>query len=593
MTGKRFVIGGLMVASLSLGACGSGHDEGTAGGGGSNVGGTAGIGGSNTGGTGGSSTGGTAGSGGSGTGGSGGSSTGGSAGGPDPAPTPGKGTSYYLSPAGDDSQAGTSPNLAWRSIAKLNQTSFHPGDNVFLEGGQVFVGTVELHEDDQGTPAEPISLSSYGSGRALIDGGNGSGISIYNTAGVQVWELTVKGDWDPDTQSGNEGMGIRIYADLGNATKLDSVIVDRVDVSGFKEGGISVGASPADGTKSGFSNVRISNASVHDNGDHGISSWGFWDPASSAHAHAGVTVRGCEVFDNKGLPNKGNHSGSGIVLGDVDGAIVERNVAYRNGELNDHSGGGPVGIWAWDANDVTIQHNESWGNRSATLDGGGFDLDGGVTNSVMQYNYSHDNDGPGYLVAQFAGARAMGKLVIRYNISQNDCRADDNGSIHFWNGNGANGINDVDVYHNTVHVGAASGGSPALSFASGTQGVRVLNNLLVVEGGAQVASLGSGHSHLVLAGNNYHRVGGSAQVPPEDPSGSSLDPLLAAGGSGPTLGDAWALESLSAYTLLDGSPMIDLGSALSAYAIDPGSRDFFGNPVLQGQGPDVGAHERR
>ncbi len=103
----------------------------------------------------------------------------------------------------------------------------------------------------------------------------------------------------------------------------------------------------------------------------------------------------------------------------------------------------------------------------------------------------------------------------------------------------------------------------------------------------------SGHSDLVVAGNNYHLVGGSAQVPAEDASGSSLDPLLAAGGSGPTLGDAWALESLSAYTLLDGSPMIDLGLALSSFTIDPGSRDFFGNPLLQGQGPDVGSHERR
>ena len=38
-----------------------------------------------------------------------------------------------------------------------------------------------------------------------------------------------------------------------------------------------------------------------------------------------------------------------------------------------------------------IQYNESYGNRSQTVDGGGFTLDGGLTRSVLRYNYSHDN----------------------------------------------------------------------------------------------------------------------------------------------------------------------------------------------------------
>ncbi len=142
-------------------------------------------------------------------------------------------------------------------------------------------------------------------------------------------------------------------------------------------------------------------------------------------------------------------------------------------------------------------------------------------------------------------------------------------------------------------MGVPSAGSPALSFASSTTNVRVLNNLLVTEGGSQVASLGSGHSDFVLAGNNYHRVGGTATIPSQDASGSSLDPSLAQAGKGPTMGDAWLLETLAAYFLLDGSPMVDLGVELSVYTLDPGTRDFFGNPLDQGAGPDVGAHELR
>lgn len=82
-----------------------------------------------------------------------------------------------------------------------------------------------------------------------------------------------------------------------------------------------------------------------------------------------------------------------------------------------------AGIWAWDSNNILLQFNESYANRTIGVDGDGFDFDGGVTNSVMQYNYSHDNDAAGFLLAQYAFApQAMKNIVIRYNISENDCR---------------------------------------------------------------------------------------------------------------------------------------------------------------------------
>lgn len=41
----------------------------------------------------------------------------------------------------------------------------------------------------------------------------------------------------------------------------------------------------------------------------------------------------------------------------------------------------------------------------------------------MQYNYSHDNQGLGYLLAQFPGAPAMHDLTVRCNISENDAHS--------------------------------------------------------------------------------------------------------------------------------------------------------------------------
>ena len=197
-----------------------------------------------------------------------------------------------------------------------------------------------------------------------------------------------------------------------------------------------------------------------------------------------IAVRGCRVFNNRGVSNKDAHSGNGIVLADVDGALIEFNVAYGNGEKNSFGGGGPVGIWAWDANAVIIQFNESYGNKSGTFDGGGFDLDGGTTNSVMQYNYSHDNDGPGYQIAQFPYARRMDKNTIRYNISENDCRNNEScGAINLWNG--GSGINNTLIHNNTVFLTNTNKTISAFRFMTVTNNTHVYNNIFVTTEGAQ------------------------------------------------------------------------------------------------------------
>ena len=60
---------------------------------------------------------------------------------------------------------------------------------------------------------------------------------------------------------------------------------------------------------------------------------------------------------------------------------------------------------AWGANNVTVSHCVSHHNLNgfapgSGTDGGGFDIDGGVSNSVFEYNYAFENQGEGYLVCQ-------------------------------------------------------------------------------------------------------------------------------------------------------------------------------------------------
>lgn len=135
---------------------------------------------------------------------------------------------------------------------------------------------------------------------------------------------------------------------------------------------------------------------AHDNGKAGVITYG-----EDMYANENVYVGNVVAHSNSGIRGLGANSGDGIVLGSVNGGIIEQSLAYNNGWLCDAENGGPVRIWAYNANNVTIQFNESHHNRTGgQIDGGGFDLDHNTSRSIVQYNYSHDNEGAGFLLAQ-------------------------------------------------------------------------------------------------------------------------------------------------------------------------------------------------
>jgi hypothetical protein len=80
------------------------------------------------------------------------------------------GTTYYVSPAGDDRNSGRSPARAWRTISRVDRAVLQPGDRVLFEGGKVFSGR-ELEPSASGTARAPIRFASYGGGRAELKGG--------------------------------------------------------------------------------------------------------------------------------------------------------------------------------------------------------------------------------------------------------------------------------------------------------------------------------------------------------------------------------------------------------------------------------------
>ncbi len=526
---------------------------------------------------------------------------------------------YYISPSGNDQHSGLSPENAWQTVAKVNRIAFHPGDRILFEGGEIFQGPINLDIHDGGTPANPMVIGSYpetGEKEAAIFAGVGRGIDVFNTSGLRITRLKIVGSGpDLNTQS---GILLLSSKDKG----ASHIWIDRVEVSGFGKHGISIGAW---NTKTGYRDVSITNCSTHDNLRAGIFTWGPWGPA--IYAHRGIHLSDCKAYNMKG--------GSGITLSSVDGGIVERCIAHNNGS----EFSGAAGIWAWDANDILLQFNESYRNRTIGVDGDGFDFDGGVTNSVMQYNYSHDNDAAGFLLAQYAFApQAMRNIAIRYNISENDCRKLGYGAIHVWNGEDTHRISDIHIYQNTIYldspaekksaeppgffqlvlnvlgIGTESQSNPsAIAVISPTKSVSVHNNLFFTSGGETLVSVVDDQEDIQFLNNAYWSDGQPFYVDwkgviyksfaawmeaanDQERLGSRIlalqaDPMLAGPGTGGTLGNPNLLHTLTGYKLKSGSPLTKRGLNLAlVFGLDPGRHGFFGAPISSEIPPAIGAN---
>ncbi len=79
------------------------------------------------------------------------------------------GAQYYVSSSGgSDTYAGTATNVAWATMAKINGSTFSPGDTISLKKGDTWRET--LTPPSAGTYALPIRFTSYGAGsNPIID----------------------------------------------------------------------------------------------------------------------------------------------------------------------------------------------------------------------------------------------------------------------------------------------------------------------------------------------------------------------------------------------------------------------------------------
>lgn len=491
---------------------------------------------------------------------------------------------YFLdAKKGKDRNSG-SQKKPLRTIGEVNKRLRMKASGVNLAGGQVFEGTLIL-DSIKGSFIDTIVISSYGEGRAVINGGNNEAIKITACSYIKIKGLDLKGN---GRKEGNVTNGLAV-------SSSDKCYVVDINAEGFQKSGV-------DFYNCTHSEIRHVNAS--NNGFCGINIMG-----SSPNQSHNIIIKDSKAENNPGDPtNFVNHSGNGILAGVSDSVLIDHCSATNNGWDMPRIGNGPVGIWAWGSNNVMIQYCISYRNKTAkdAMDGGGFDLDGGITNSIIQYCLSYENQGAGYGLFQFSGASPWANNTVRYCVSINDGQVTKgSGGFFIWNGsNDISQLVNCQIYNNVAY----NSGAPVISFETSSlhRNFVFCNNIMIgsdtpMKGDiGQTAFLGNvwwnpkGETKFM----NYSSFKAWALKSGQEMhdgklAGMYLDPKL----HGPLttdITDPYQLDKLSGYKLDDDSPLRDKGLDMTTlFGMKAPSKDFFGDPLPIGAYSEPGIYEMK
>lgn len=483
------------------------------------------------------------------------------------------GAIYYIDAIdGNDNRDGLSPQNAWQTLEKASKGDYQAGDKILLKGGQTFTGSLILNSVS-GQPGSPILISSFGGERAIISSGDSAAVLANNCDFMVVKNLVCIGS---GRLSGNYASGI-------DFRQCRNLIIDSIDVSGYLYSGIN--------TKGG-SDIRITNVYSHENGSCGInvSAGSSGNDNSQKSVLRNVYIGYSVAENNPGCPAiKNNHSGNGILVGGVTNATIEYCEAMNNGWDMPREGNGPVGIWIYMSDSVVIQHCYSHHNKTSTkgADGGGFDFDGGVTNSILQYNFSMYNEGAGYGMFQYAGAKVWNNNIVRYNISYHDGVKNGQSGIFMWCDPAAIPMKNLHAYNNTVVNKYGHG----VNFLPGKYENFVFeNNIFLVTDSTDEFTGGEFTGALFdqnLYWNSFHAQSDLEQPKIRlDANPALADPLI-------LMPSSDALEKLNPKTintiayfkLKPESPALKAGKLIE----NSGEKDFWGDKVTDKVNPNLGA----
>ncbi|MCL2043140.1 MAG: hypothetical protein FWG89_03275 [Treponema sp.] len=496
---------------------------------------------------------------------------------------PGRFTYYVDAERGNDSNDGRTPITAWRTLEKVNNTVFQPGDHILLEANSIWNGVGSYNSN------RAAHLAARGNGGMLSPQGNGTAerrivIDLYDTEEVSgmlnVYYSSnkrpiINGNGTPhlaaDNPYGESGAINFNEQDFWHVRNLEATnsyrfpeIASNPDLlrthwdERIVPKNLAVvavhGGNQYPNHARGFIMEYIyahDGQTLHNNNGNSYRQYTsneFGTPGTTGGKGGGfivvateTTVQYC-IVKRTGLEGlrtqhgnwgynmvfRGNFiemvAGDGMVMSRSYDSLVESNL-IKDANAGDHGSGNYASNWAYVANRILYQFNESYGTMYGNLDGEAWDVDGECNNVIYQYNFSHHNVGGTIL---FMGSQ--NRAIFRYNISVNDGtggqwlagltdpttdpldpraqydRPNDHSYVNYPRGQSLihyawGGYTDHSrvplVHNNTFYIGDGYDvGIVGNTSSSGelNKQVRFLNNIIVKDGPVGVVRIGDNHN---------------------------------------------------------------------------------------------------
>ncbi|PNW26479.1 CBM96 family carbohydrate-binding protein [Formosa algae] len=542
-------------------------------------------------------------------------------------PTVLSGTFYFDSENGNDDNDGTSEATAWKSITKLEEVTLAPGSKILLKRGGVWSGE-DLVFKGSGIANNPILIDAYSTGdKPLLEGlGQSTGlIKLFNQEYIEISNIHIT-----NLGAVKDGLrrGIHVVADnfgaLHHLYFTDLMFTDINGTDGL-DGGVY--ANDDDEKRSGaifleirgddvqtyFDDLLLDKSYFYDVSNTGFANISHWSDLIIDSDFSSNTVPGTSNDDyvHNFVPSKNilikrnrfeNINSQGVIIRTAEDPIMEYNLFYYcsigrgsdNACFNSKTTGA---IWRYNESCFT-EYTEG------KSDGAGIDSDLRSKNTIIEYNYCHDNGYGGVITTggSFEGA-FNDNTIIRYNMLINNAI----NSVRICNQN-----TNLLVHNNLIYYDNAED-SNSLVFTHlsdvTTQGPTnsiVTNNIFYTthDNGtftADVETTDSRFEDVNYSNNLYYGIDPLYQYP-DDENKVTADPLfidntvptqdvggyLLLGSDGLPTGNV-SYDFLSGFGLSDASPAIDSGSLENITEVP--SIDFQNNTVYVGDTIDIGPFE--
>jgi len=519
-------------------------------------------------------------------------------------------STYYVdASAGNDSNNGQSPATAWRTVTKVNASSFVAGDQILFKRGEVW--REQLRNSSGGAAGKPITYGAYGSGQKPSIRGSDryDGEDVWKSEGNNLWYVTgiqadpgvfvhdgalavrrsakagLSNQWDSWYDPGSsrfyvystanpamvaESLEIAVRDSFVTPQSWSFVTYDNLDIRQFRgnHAWLGWGANGITFQDDDFSQLakyglQFQNGSANGTVSHcNFTDWGVVDGQDYAvHVigkDASQTTGPVDVTDSTFTINHSmNNTELAAVLGDIYGWVrnVQRNSAVNNGKWPG------TAFWTWRpgsaASSINFEGNSVYRTGSSGIEVQELNYNGATPTTRIRYNYIEDADQLD--IADTEALRVWGfnsstNVEVSYNVINRTRKgAFPHPGIYLFNATGTK------LYGNTIY-----GADDGILVKGASLNSDIRNNISVfgrghgitVQDSSTVASFGNNLFNGNAVGN-YNGIAAGAGDVLRDPGFATANPT-----------------SPADFELQSSSPAINAGASLATTqgnALRPGS----------------------